>query len=393
MEGSLVGPYRVIAKLGQGGMGAVYSAENTKTGLTVVLKILLRQHTRDKELLWRFFNEAKTASQLDHDNIVAVYDAGRMDDGTAYIAMEYLPGQTLGELLDKQQTLSVAAGAYVCLCMARALEAAHREGIIHRDLKPDNIHIVPDEAAPHGFRVKLLDFGIAKLMGGDASSERTATGVMLGTPAYMAPEQCRSLRSIDGRADLYALGCILYEVLTSTPPFVAEGGGELLALHVTQHPPRLRKRDPKIPRDLEELGLALLAKDPADRPATAAEVATRLLPFAELAGHTAKPSRKKAPSAAEPASDDATRIAPKPVDSSEFTVVQPEPGLAVTSGSRGVSAGQARLRAYAAAIRQSPLRIAALAVLVFVIGVTIGYWLLDNDRLRDAPPVPRLKRT
>ncbi|MBK9071978.1 MAG: protein kinase [Myxococcales bacterium] len=246
MEGSLVGPYRVIAKLGQGGMGAVYSAENSKTGLTVVLKILLRQHTRDKELLWRFFNEAKTASQLDHDNIVAVYDAGRMDDGTAYIAMEYLAGQTLGELLDKQQTLSVAAGAYVCWCMAKALEAAHSEGIIHRDLKPDNIHIVPDDAAPHGFRVKLLDFGIAKLMWDNTSSERTATGVMLGTPAYMAPEQCRSLRSIDGRADLYALGCILYEVLTSTPPFVAEGGGELLALHVTQHPPRLRKRDPKI---------------------------------------------------------------------------------------------------------------------------------------------------
>lgn len=407
VEGELVGPYRVIAKIGQGGMGAVYKAENTRTGLTVVLKILLRQHTRDKELLWRFFNEAKAASQLDHDNIVDVYDAGRLDDGTAYIAMEYLPGQTLGDLLDQQDKMSVAAGAYVCWCMAKALESAHSEGIIHRDLKPDNIHIVPDDHAPHGFRVKLLDFGIAKLMWDNISSERTATGVMLGTPAYMAPEQCRSLRSIDGRADLYALGCILYEVLTGMPPFVAEGAGELLAAHVTEHPPRLRKRDSTLPRQLEELGLALLAKDPADRPATAADVAQALLPLAQLPQHTSKTKRKKDLPETSPAlSARAREGTPGTVDSAEMTSIHDGGSramptvktLAVRDRARHMIA---RLNAalqhpqrngQGSAVTYAPMRVAFAAAIVFAIGMALGYWIVAEDRLTNAPTVPRLAR-
>lgn len=410
----MVGPYRVIDKIGQGGMGAVYRAENTRTGLVVVLKILLRQHTRDKELVWRFFNEAKTASQLDHDNIVDVYDAGRLDDGTAYIAMEYLPGETLGDLLDKRETLSIELGAYVCWCMAKALESAHGEGIIHRDLKPDNIHLVPDAQAPHGLRVKLLDFGIAKLMWDNASSERTATGVMLGTPAYMAPEQCRSLRSIDGRADLYALGCILYEVLTGTPPFVAEGAGEILAAHITQHPARLRKRLPEIPRALEELGLALLAKDPADRPATAGAVATALLPFANLGQRGSQRAPKR--SAQRPAqrvtsphqqpnrqanesNAAATGGARDPnVDSAAMTAIHDDATRQEGAAPRGPAhAATQRVRnaataLFAAATTLSPKQKVLAALVVFAMGICLGYWVLAVDHLRGAPQIPSLGR-
>jgi serine/threonine-protein kinase len=167
----------------------------------------------------------------------------------------------------------VRVAVQIALQMLSALEAAHLIGVVHRDLKPDNIFIVRDPSAPGAIRVKILDFGIAKLLGdphGEKPKSKTKGGAILGTPAYMAPEQCRGGAEIDARADLYAIGCILFEMLTGRPPFVAEGGGETMAMHIYEPPPRLHQLAPNLPVELDALISKLLTKTPADRTPSAA---------------------------------------------------------------------------------------------------------------------------
>jgi serine/threonine-protein kinase len=271
--GRVVGKYRIIDQIGEGGMGVVYSAEHVTLGSPAAVKVLLPQFTRDSLVVDRFFNEAKATSAIRHVSIVQIYDYGRIPNGQAYIAMELLRGEDLTSFIGRHRVLDPKVAIALTLQLLSALEAAHLIGIVHRDLKPDNIYLVRDPSAPGAVRIKVLDFGIAKLLGdqlGKDPKRDTDNGAILGTPAYMAPEQCRGGAEIDARADLYAVGCILFEALTGRPPFVAEGSSETMAMHIYEQPPRLHQLAPGLPHELDSLIATLLAKSPAERTPSAA---------------------------------------------------------------------------------------------------------------------------
>ncbi len=278
MIGRVVGKYRLLAQLGEGGMGTVYRAEHVVLGSPAAVKILLPQFTQDPVVVDRFFQEARAASAIRHAGIVEVFDFGRLPTDQAYIAMELLRGEELSTFLGRRGALDASLAVQIAMQMLAALNATHLVGVIHRDLKPDNVFLVPDPGAPGAIRVKILDFGIAKLTGralaGQPGRPRTKN-LILGTPAYMAPEQCRGATELDARADLYAVGCLLFELLTGRPPFVAAGDGEVMAMHIYEPPPRLSNLAPHLPVELDALIARLLTKDPADRiPSAAYALAT-----------------------------------------------------------------------------------------------------------------------
>ncbi|MBA3455954.1 MAG: serine/threonine protein kinase [Deltaproteobacteria bacterium] len=273
MIGRVVGKYKIRDQIGEGGMGVVYRAEHVMLGSAVAVKVLLPQFTKDPGVLERFFTEAKAASAIQHAGITAVFDFGRVADDQAYIVMELLRGEDLTSFLRRQGKLDPSLAAEIVAQLLAALNAAHVAGVVHRDLKPDNIFLVRDTGAPGGIRVKVLDFGIAKLVGnpqGVKPKTTTKSDTILGTPSYMAPEQCRGGVEIDARADLYAVGCILFELVTGRPPFVAEGQGEIMAMHIYEAPPRLSQFERSLPPELEALISKMLAKSPDDRTPSAA---------------------------------------------------------------------------------------------------------------------------
>jgi eukaryotic-like serine/threonine-protein kinase len=272
--GLVIGKYTVGRKLGQGGFGAVYVGHDTNLDREVALKFLHPEHTSNAQILQRFLQEARTAAKVLHPGIVTIYECGQVKDtgtaadGMAYIAMELLHGESLTDRLARSKRLSPDAAVEIARQVASALEAAHKAGIIHRDLKPDNVFIVEDPAVPSGERVKVLDFGIAKLaQTAQASAVHTASMMVFGTPRYMSPEQCRSAAHIDHRSDIYTLGCILFELVCGRPPFEGEPG-ELIAKHQLIPAPAARSFDPAIPVPLDELITMMLAKDVATRPQT-----------------------------------------------------------------------------------------------------------------------------
>jgi hypothetical protein len=270
MEGRVIGQYRVTDVLGKGGMGVVYAAQHTLLGRPAALKLLLPELSSKQEIVQRFFNEARAATAIRHRGIIEIYDFGWTDDGAAFLVMELLEGETLRARRKRGPMTWSTALAFVRQ-VAGALGAAHAKGIIHRDLKPDNIFLIPDSEVMGGERIKLLDFGIAKLAGAVQSGHRTRTGTVLGTPAYMAPEQCRGV-AVDARADIYALGCILFWLCAGRPPFIAKLDGDVIAAHINQPPPPMASLVSGVPRDLEALVQRMLAKQPADRVQSAEEL-------------------------------------------------------------------------------------------------------------------------
>lgn len=277
--GQIIGDCRIRALLGEGGMGAVYLADHLVRRHRVAVKVLVAGSTDKRDLISRFLNEARVTAALSHPNIVQVLEAGQLADGLPYLVMELLEGETVGERLRRVHQLPVAEAVGVAVQTAAALGAAHAAGIIHRDLKPDNLYLTHDPHAPERVRVKVLDFGIAKLRGDQpADLARTRTGAVLGTPTYMSPEQARGLsRELDQRADIYALGVILYEMLAGTPPFVSEGFGDLLMMHVLEAPAPLVGRRRDVSSALEAIVLCALAKRKEDRFATMSEMTAALL--------------------------------------------------------------------------------------------------------------------
>ncbi len=239
--GQTIGNYLVTQKVGEGGMGSVYLAEHPAIGKKVALKVLHPEFSGNEGVAERFFNEAKAVNNIGHPNIVDIVDYGVIQTGIqgrerlVYFIMEYLPGHTLSQLCRSEAPLPPERALSIAMQVADALSASHRSGIIHRDLKPDNV-MLQQRGRERDF-VKLLDFGIAKLSGDTQSSHRTSTNMVMGTPAYMSPEQCEGKASaVDGRTDIYALGIVIYEMLTGRVPFIGEGYGEILMQHLTQHP-------------------------------------------------------------------------------------------------------------------------------------------------------------
>jgi serine/threonine-protein kinase len=273
--GETLGSYKITRLIGKGGFGVVYAAEHALMGRKAAVKLLRPAYSGDKEIVQRFFNEARAAAMIKHPGIVEVYDVGRHTDGSAYLVMELLEGDSLASKLMPGEPSETPFVHAVGRQIAAALGAAHKKGIIHRDLKPENVFLAVDPESPDGMRVKLLDFGVAKLVS-PTTSLSTVSGSVLGTPVYMSPEQCRGAERVDPRSDLYSLGCILYEMACGQPPFYERGLGDMIMAHIQREPRPPRELNATLPRALEDLILRLLAKSPDDRPQSADAVVDEL---------------------------------------------------------------------------------------------------------------------
>ena len=273
---TIAGRFEVVAVLGEGGMGKVYTAKDKETGQLAAVKVVHGKLSDNEEYVARLKQEARTAGRLRHDAAVRILHHGETEQGESYLAMEYCPGRSLKEVIAKEKHFDVPRACNVIAQMLGAVGAAHKQGIIHRDLKPENIKIAPDPLRGEG--VKVLDFGVAKFIGGDGAPEmenavKTKTGIILGTPKYMAPEQIRG-EQVDGRADIYSCGAILYELLSGVPPFQAEDVFGYVSKHLKEPVISLSERCPEylIPKELDDLVLWMLEKNPLQRPKEAQQV-------------------------------------------------------------------------------------------------------------------------
>jgi tRNA A-37 threonylcarbamoyl transferase component Bud32 len=255
--GQSVGNYRILNKIGTGGMGAVYLAEHPLIGKRVALKVIHRELAGNRDVVQRFFQEARAVNKIGNDHIVEIHDFGQTPEGDHFFIMEYLEGQTLASVLSREVKIDVMRSLHVGAQIASALAAAHAAGIIHRDLKPDNIMLMA-KLGDADF-VKVLDFGLAKMFSAE-TAVKTAAGVLLGTPQYMSPEACESKGDVDHRTDIYALGVLLFQMLTGLLPFDGESMGEVLVKQVTMLPPAPRGVNPAIPPSVEQILLRCLAK-------------------------------------------------------------------------------------------------------------------------------------
>ena len=266
----IAGRYEIVRQLGAGGMGAVYQARQLSMDRMVALK-LIHPHIASAEVARRFHREMKATSKIEHPNTIAVFDFGADENGQLFLAMEFLEGKPLSRVLEEAGALPLSRIVRVGSQVVRALGAAHAEGIAHRDLKPDNIMLV--DRYGESDVVKVLDFGIARFVDGDESrSQMTHEGAVIGTPAYISPEQAMG-RPIDHRADFYSLGVMLYQMAVGRLPFEGPTLAALLVAHATESPPAPSVVAPgKVAPMLESLILALMAKSPDDRPSSAADV-------------------------------------------------------------------------------------------------------------------------
>jgi serine/threonine-protein kinase len=276
MIGQQFGNYRAISLLGEGGMGAVYLAEHPAIGRRVAVKVLHKNYIRDENLLTRFLNEARAANAIRHPNIIEILDSGTIADGTPFLVMELLEGESLGARIRRVGALPLKTAVEFCYQTASALGAAHKKGIVHRDLKPDNLYIVADPHEAEREWIKVLDFGIAKLQMSANDSVKTRTGTLMGTPIYMSPEQCRGTKTVDHRSDIYSLGIIFFEMMCGQPPFVSEGFGELVNMHLNVAPPAPSSQNPNVSPTLDAIVLKMLSKNPEDRFADMSELQAAL---------------------------------------------------------------------------------------------------------------------
>jgi serine/threonine protein kinase len=260
--------YRITRLIGVGGMGAVYEAAHLRLPKRFAIKCLHKELTRNQDAFLRFQREAELATSLGNRHIVEVLDFNILPDGSPYMVMEYLDGEGLAARLERQGRLEPREALDICSQVVSALSAAHKQNVVHRDLKPDNIFICPGD---EGEFVKLLDFGVSKIRG-DTDQNLTGDLAMLGTPSYMSPEQARGdAKAVDHRADVYALGAVVYEMLTGQLAFGGETVYEVVTKIATQMPPLMHVVVPGLPPAVDAVVRQALAKDPAERPESAAD--------------------------------------------------------------------------------------------------------------------------
>jgi eukaryotic-like serine/threonine-protein kinase len=264
--------YHVIKKLGEGGMGQVYLAEHVKMGRRSAIKVMNPSMVHDPDAVSRFNREASNASRITHPNVCAIYDFGETPDGLIYLAMEFIEGEPLTELLQREGALPAPRAAHIFVQVAEALQAAHDLGIVHRDLKPDNIMLT--RARDGSDVVKVVDFGIAKAVGGDDTQKVTKTGLVVGTPEFMSPEQLAGDK-VDGRSDTYSLALVFFKMLTGKLPFEASTVQETMIKRLTDDPTTLAAARPDLdfPAGLQPALDAALTRNPVERYQTVAKFA------------------------------------------------------------------------------------------------------------------------
>ena len=327
-----IGPYKIVRLIGSGGMGSVYEAMNSQIERRAAIKVLSKDFQQDAEFVQRFFNEARAVNIINHPSVVTVYDFGSAEDGSPYIVMEYLEGETLRQRMNKSGRTDPQRAMKTIRQVASGLAAAHAKKIVHRDLKPGNILIVPDSESPDGERPKILDFGIAKLSADPSAKALTRMGVSMGTPAYMSPELCKDARDVTDRSDVYALGLILYEMLAGEHPFAnaLKADSAMMASHIGLPPPPLESKVPGLGADIVGLVHRMLAKQPDARP-SAAEVAatlgrlggsaTGLMPVIDGSALHLPPDPSRALSAVEAGSDVGLSAVLKPLQENRGLVI------------------------------------------------------------------------
>jgi len=275
-----LGPYKLLKKLGEGGMGAVYLADDTSVGRKVAVKVLPKKYSEEREFLTRFRREAQATGKLNHVNIVIAYNVGE-EAGTHYYAMEYCEGDTLDRILKRDKVIPWDAAVGIVLQVARGLKHAHDHGIIHRDIKPANIFVCKPLGTPEsaqvetfaeGFVAKILDLGLSKNIRGDEQSFYTQTGVALGTPHYISPEQARGEKGIDGRTDIYSLGATFYHLVTGQTPFSGTTAGVIMMKHLNEQLTNPQDINEDIPDGVAQIIAKMMAKEPADRYANCKEL-------------------------------------------------------------------------------------------------------------------------
>ncbi len=267
--------YRIVKVIGEGGMGVVYEAEHAHIGKKVALKVLNQEFSKNAEALERFQQEAKIAGTIGHLNICEVMDFGVTEQGLPYLVMEFLDGESLADILEREVKLPVDVAMGIIYQILDALEEVHAKGILHRDLKPENVFIT--NVKGHGLVVKLLDFGISKIMKPGAESMRlTKTGAMVGTPYYMSPEHIRARSDLDQRADLYSCGVMFYEMITGEVPYKGSGYSQIIAAILEEPCPDAKKFIPDLAPDFQDFVQWGMERDPAKRPQSAADYKARI---------------------------------------------------------------------------------------------------------------------
>jgi serine/threonine-protein kinase len=366
-EGDVVGgKFRVEGMLGAGGMGVVLAARHVQLGQKVAIKVLRRRFADSPEAVGRFLREARTAVNLQSANVVRVMDVGTLDDGIPYMVMEHLTGRDLGDLLEARKALPVDEAVGYVLQGMEAVAEAHALGLVHRDLKPANLFLTA--RLDGSSLVKVLDFGISKATepGADGASDPslTATSAVMGSPMYMSPEQLRSSKNVDLRTDIWALGVVLYELVSGRYPFEDETVTGLCARIAADPPVPLHEHRPDVPPAFEAVVMRCLSKAAKDRPQTVAELASALRAFASPEAQLAvdRIGRIAAPSRSSPA-----------VVSSRGAVSSPT-GFADTVGATSQAAGA----------RKGPLTPAVLVLGGVLAAAAVGGGLLLA--LRTAPP-------
>ncbi|HYO79558.1 MAG TPA: serine/threonine-protein kinase, partial [Thermoanaerobaculia bacterium] len=373
-----LGPYRVVGLLGEGGMGAVYRAKDTRLGRDVAIKVLTNVTLSDRERLQRFEQEARATGMLNHPNLLTIYDIGRDDEGNPFLVSELLEGETLGSRLTRGP-LAARRAVDAALQMAHGLAAAHEKGIVHRDLKPDNIFLTRDG------RLKILDFGIAKLTGGGAEgpvfeSAATEPGMVLGTVGYMSPEQVRG-EPVDHRSDIFSLGTIVYEMLTGTRAFKRNSSIETLSAILKEDPADLTELLPNIPPALERLVRRCLEKDRELRFQTARDLAFNLETLSTM---SAQQTLSNAPRPA--TMTGAAPPAPARAQSTASTAAAP-----VTTRSAAPTMKQTAVRPLTKPKRRTSPLLLLLLYVVSIAGAAYAGWLLST-RQRGSALEPQFHR-
>jgi len=270
--------YRIVKKIGDGGMGAVYEGEHLMIKRRVAIKVLHPQYAQNEEIRKRFQREAQAATAIGHPNIVEVTDMGKLPDGSAYMVLEFLAGRDWAADISKQGAQPLGKVAHILTQVCEALTAAHGKGIVHRDLKPENVFLIERGGDPDF--AKVVDFGISKIAGPEgAEHSLTQTGTALGTPYYMSPEQCQGKKDIDQRADIYSMGVMLFQALTAQYPFDDESYPMLVLKICTQSPPLISDYRHDVPPEMQNILHRMLAKDREHRYSSAAEVKAALAPY------------------------------------------------------------------------------------------------------------------